>query len=57
MKARNVEFEIEGTVDRANQAVGKFLQTVTEKLKETPLITGHEATCCEPECGSDSFKK
>jgi len=40
MKVGNVEFEIEGTVDQANEAVGKFLQTVTEKLKETPLIGG-----------------
>ena len=40
MKVGNVEFEIEGTVDQANEAVGKFLVTVTEKLKETPLITG-----------------
>jgi predicted transcriptional regulator len=38
MKVGNVEFEIEGTVDQANEAVGKFLQTVTEKLKETQLI-------------------
>jgi len=38
MKVGNVEFEIEGTVDQANEAVGKFLQTVTEKLKETPLM-------------------
>jgi len=38
MKVGNVEFEIEGTVDQANEAVGKFLATVTEKLKETPLI-------------------
>jgi len=44
MKVGNVEFEIEGTVDQANEAVGKFLQTVTEKLKETPLVTGQEAT-------------
>ena len=44
MKVGNVEFEIEGTVDQANEAVGKFLVTVTEKLKETPLITGQEAT-------------
>jgi predicted transcriptional regulator len=42
MKVGNVEFEIEGTVDQANEAVGKFLQTVTEKLKETTLITGQE---------------
>ena len=43
MKVGNVEFEIEGTVDQANEAVGKFLTTVTEKLKETPLVTGQEA--------------
>jgi len=42
MKVGNVEFEIEGTVDQANEAVGKFLATVTEKLKETPLITERE---------------
>jgi predicted transcriptional regulator len=44
MKVGHIEFEIEGTVDQANEAVGKFLQTVTEKLKETQLITGQEAT-------------
>lgn len=43
MKVGTVEFEIEGTVDQANEAVGKFLATVTERLKETPLITGQEA--------------
>lgn len=42
MKVGNVEFEIEGTVDQANEAVGKFLQTVTEKLKDTALISGQE---------------
>jgi len=42
MKVGNVEFEIEGTVDQANEAVGKFLQTVTEKLRETPLIADRE---------------
>jgi len=42
MKVGTVEFEIEGTVEQANEAVGKFLQTVTEKLKETPLITEKE---------------
>ena len=42
MKVGNVEFEIEGTVDQCNEAVGKFLATVTEKLKETPLITERE---------------
>jgi len=40
MRVGNVEFEIEGTVDQCNEAVGKFLATVTEKLKETPLIGG-----------------
>jgi predicted transcriptional regulator len=39
MKVGNVEFEIEGTVDQTNEAVGKLLATVTEKLKETPLIS------------------
>jgi len=43
MKVGTVEFEIEGTVDQANEAVGKFLQTVTEKLKETPLMAEKEA--------------
>ena len=42
MKVGNVEFEIEGTVDQANEAVGKFLTTVTEKFKETPLMTERE---------------
>ena len=51
MKVGNVEFEIEGTVDQTNEAVGKILATVTEKLKETPLIGEKEvavpraATC------------
>jgi len=43
MKVGNVEFEIEGTVDQANEAIGKFLATVTEKLKETSLISEREA--------------
>jgi hypothetical protein len=38
MRVGNVEFEIEGTVDQCNEAVGKFLATVTEKLKESPLM-------------------
>jgi hypothetical protein len=42
MKVGNVEFEIEGTVDQANEAIGKFLTTVTEKLKETPLMAERE---------------
>jgi len=50
MKVGNVEFEIEGTVDQANEAVGKFLQTVTEKLKETPLITAQEGTPSRETC-------
>jgi len=50
MKVGTVEFEIEGTVDQANEAVGKFLQTVTEKLKETPLISGQEATPSRETC-------
>jgi len=43
MKVGNVEFEIEGTIDQCNEAVGKFLATVTEKLRETPLMTEREA--------------
>jgi len=43
MKVGNVEFEIEGTVDQTNEAVAKLLATVTEKLKETPLISEREA--------------
>jgi len=43
MKVGSVEFEIEGTVDQTNEAVGKLLATVTEKLKETPLISEREA--------------
>jgi hypothetical protein len=43
MKVGNVEFEIEGTVDQANEAIGKFLTTVTDKLKESPLMSEREA--------------
>jgi len=42
MKVGNVEFEIEGTIDQCNEAVGKFLATVTEKLKEALLISERE---------------
>ncbi len=42
MKVGTVEFEIEGTVDQTNEAVGRLLATVTEKLKETPLIAEQE---------------
>ena len=42
MKVGSVEFEIEGTVDQTNDAVGKLLATVTEKLKETPLMLERE---------------
>lgn len=44
MKVGNVEFDIEGTVDQTNEAVGKLLTTVTEKLKETSLISERETT-------------
>jgi hypothetical protein len=43
MKVGNVEFEVEGTVDHVNEAVGKILDTVTQKLKETPLVAVKEA--------------
>lgn len=42
MKVGNVEFEVEGTVDQVNEAVGKILDTVTERLKETSLVTEKE---------------
>jgi hypothetical protein len=44
MKVGNVEFEVEGTVDQANEAVGKILATLTEKLKETSLVAERETT-------------
>ncbi len=43
MRVGNIEFEIEGTIDQCNEAVGKFLSTVTDKLKETQLIAEQEA--------------
>ena len=43
MKVDNIEFEIEGTIDQCNEAVGKFLSTVTDKLKEIQLIAEREA--------------
>lgn len=42
MKVGNVEFEVEGTVDQVNEAVGKILDTITERLKETPLVAEKE---------------
>jgi len=50
MKVGNVEFEIEGTVEQANEAVAKLLQTVTEKLKDTPLIAEREAAPSRETC-------
>jgi len=50
MKVGTVEFEIEGTVDQTNEAVGKILATVTEKLKETPLITERETAPSRETC-------
>jgi hypothetical protein len=43
MKVGEIEFEIEGTIDQTNEAIGRFLATVTEKLKETQLITQRSA--------------
>ena len=43
MKVGNIEFEIEGTIDQCNEAVGKFLSTVTDKLKEIQVIAEREA--------------
>jgi hypothetical protein len=48
MKVGNVEFEIEGTVDQTNEAVGKFITTVTEKLKEAPLLLAAEKEVAPP---------
>jgi predicted transcriptional regulator len=42
MKVGNVEFDLEGTVDQVNEAAGKLLATVSEKLKETSLLTEKE---------------
>jgi hypothetical protein len=43
MKVGEIEFEIEGTIDQTNEAIGRFLATVTEKLKETQLIVQRSA--------------
>lgn len=48
MKVGNVEFEIEGTVDQTNEAVGKIITTVTEKLKEAPLLLVTEKETAAP---------
>lgn len=48
MKVGNVEFEIEGTVDQTNEAVGKILATVTDKLKEALLLTEAEKETAPP---------
>jgi len=39
MKVGEIEFEIECQEDQLQTAVDKILSTVTEKLKETPLIS------------------
>jgi predicted transcriptional regulator len=49
MKVGNVDFEIEGTVDQCNEAVGKFLATVTEKLKESSIISERETAATRAE--------
>ena len=48
MKVANVEFEIEGTVDHVNDAVGKIITTVTEKSKDTPLLLAAEKETALP---------
>jgi predicted transcriptional regulator len=50
MKVGNVEFDLEGTVDQVNEAAGKLLATVSEKLKETSLLTEKEATPSRETC-------
>jgi hypothetical protein len=46
MKVGEIEFEIECQEDQLQTAVDKILSTVTEKLKETPLMT--ERTTAPP---------
>jgi len=43
MKIGEIEFEIECREDQLQNAVDKILSTVTEKLKETSLITERSA--------------
>jgi len=43
MKVGEVEFEIECQEDQLQQTVDKILSTVTEKLKETPLMAERAA--------------
>ena len=50
MKVGNVEFDLEGTVDQVNEAAGKLLATVSEKLKETSLLTEKEAAPSRETC-------
>ena len=46
MKIGDIEFEIECQEDQLQATVDKILSTVTEKLKETPLIS--ERTAAPP---------
>jgi len=50
MKVGNVEFDLEGTVDQVNEAAGKLLATVSEKLKDTSLLTEKEAAPSRETC-------
>jgi hypothetical protein len=50
MKVGNVEFDLEGTVDQVNEAAGKLLATVSEKLKETSLLADRETTARGETC-------
>jgi hypothetical protein len=50
MKAGNVEFDLEGAVDQVNEATGKLLATVSEKLKETSLFAEKEANPSRETC-------
>jgi predicted transcriptional regulator len=50
MKVGNVEFDLEGTVDQVNEAVGKLLATVSEKLKETSLLMEKETAPSRETC-------
>ena len=50
LRVGNVEFDLEGTVDQVNEAAGKLLATVSEKLKETSLLADREAAPSRETC-------
>lgn len=50
MKVGNVEFEIECQEEQLQTAVDKILSTVTEKAKETPILTEQAKTARAETC-------